>query len=243
MCKGKFYLIREDMEFLGGFGCVKWKNSYENIILNKKELFELRTYKYEKRRISYFLGRIAAKKAISELGNGQKLDSVFIDRGVFGFPVVKGLNNGNVQVSISHTDEIAVAIAFPEDHPMAVDIEKTQNNEVNGILLDQMTKKEFEIQKKMNLQDSSFALFWSFKEALSKVLKTGLTLELKYIEIEKIDKNGDYFVATFSSFPQYKGVSFYSFDHFYSIVLPKYTTLNLDEIRNDFEKTLSHNRD
>lgn len=86
-------------------------------------IFTKENIKYNRRKQSYLLVRIAAKKALSEFTT-QVPDSIWIDKGAFHFPVVKNIyHHDNLQVSISHCNDIGIASAFIENHPLAIDIE------------------------------------------------------------------------------------------------------------------------
>jgi 4'-phosphopantetheinyl transferase len=183
----------------------------------------------DKRRLSYLLGRWASKKAIAQLVPDVAPADIAIEPGVFRFPVVKCPGMHGMQVSISHCDEAAVALAFPEEHPMGIDIESICCDK-SEVMRSQLGEDELALMAGCPL---SFAagctLMWTAKEALSKVLRTGLTIDLRVMEIvsvEAVAKN--VYVSTFRYFTQYKAISCCIGRYICSVVLPGKTTPVLD---------------
>ncbi|WP_315823364.1 hypothetical protein [Paraflavitalea speifideaquila] len=88
-------------------------------LLHDRERNYYEALKVDLRRSSYLLGRLAAKTAVSTASGKQVTDmaAFYIGFGVFKFPVVKHCFHSNMQVSISHCDDIGIALAFPEEHP------------------------------------------------------------------------------------------------------------------------------
>ncbi|WP_169051658.1 4'-phosphopantetheinyl transferase superfamily protein [Flavobacterium sp. H122] len=235
---GKILLKRKKKDLLAAF-CILNKDlpSIQEKItyLHPNEQNHYNTLKYDKRKLSYLLGRIAAKKAINELIDVND-QSIFIDFGIFQFPIVKSFENHNIQVSISHCDNIAIVLAFPEEHPLGVDIEKIKEDSITAIK-QQITDSE------MNLIlecQTSFPIgsmvVWTVKEAISKIFKTGLTMDFKMLEIQSLKKEGSIYLSSFTHFTQYKAISYHSGNYVCSIVLPKNTNPGLDQFWNSFAK-------
>ncbi|GAA3623445.1 hypothetical protein [Flavivirga jejuensis] len=102
-------LIRKNSEH--HLGISKISGSFKALELNlaelhPKELEIYSSYKHERRKMSYLLGRLSAKRAISELTHFNPFNAIFIDVAVFEFPVVKCLAIQNIQLSISHFKKI-----------------------------------------------------------------------------------------------------------------------------------------
>ncbi len=169
---------------------------------------EHREFKSQKRQQEYVRGRYAAKRALG--GDFAVLS------GVFQQPYVVGTNLG---VSISHSGKWAAALAFPESHPMAIDIERIDPKRHKAIE-SQMTDRELAMIAEV---ENGHFVFWTAKEALSKVLRCGLMTSFKILEIDTAGSNE----ATFKHFPQYKAHSFFKEDLVCTIVLPKNVPLSL----------------
>jgi 4'-phosphopantetheinyl transferase len=226
--RAAFCLLRGDLPFLED----------RLRVLHPTEKAHYESLKFGRRKQSYLLGRIAAKTAVSTLLQINDPASFYIGFGVFNFPVVKGLR-GNTQVSISHCDDTGIALAFPEEHPMGLDIEEISDRRLDAI------ESQLSGEEKKLLQDcgvspaTGFTLAWTIKEALSKVLKTGLTVDFKILEINSIKSSGAAYTSTFRYYDQYKAISCHSGDYACSVILPRKTTADLDPFFACFAKTVS----
>ncbi len=242
MNSGILELKRKEKKFKAGFCILNEELQSLSKMLHFLHKTELRYYdslKFEKRKISYLLGRIAAKKAISKVIQIQS-NLISIDFGIFNFPVVKSDSNKNIQISISHCDNIGIALAFPEEHPMGIDIERINDNKIDSFA-SIISSKELELINTfndINLSVSS-TIIWTIKEGLSKIFRTGLMMDFRIIEIESLDKMGKYYVSTFHHVAQYKAISYHYNDYICSIVLPKKTTVNLDHLFENFTNTFT----
>ncbi|MBB5637247.1 phosphopantetheine--protein transferase-like protein [Pedobacter cryoconitis] len=199
--------------------------------LHADELVSFDKLKMPKVQQSYLLGRYAAKKALGALMNNIKLTDAKISSGIFQQPVLYLAGGGNIQVSIAHTHEMGVAIVFPEGHPMGVDAE-TVDNQQSETIKEVLTPGELE---KLHLVHSdatqSLTLLWTMKEALSKVLKTGLMTPFHLYEIESAEQKDGIVICNFVNFPQYKALSWISANHAWSIVLPRKSMLDMEVIK------------
>ncbi|MCE5294804.1 MAG: 4'-phosphopantetheinyl transferase superfamily protein [Chlamydiales bacterium] len=175
-----------------------------NEYLHAEELAVFKDLKYEKRQHSYLLGRYVAKLALKHTFIGQDLGRVFVAPGIFNFPVVYGLQE-KIQISLAHSEHFSAALVFPEAYPMGIDLEI--EDAVNGeVIHSHLTKHEKLLYtNELNIDTTRFVfVLWTAKEALGKVLKTGLTTPLNILEIKsiKVVRNG--FQCLFTNFPQYQ---------------------------------------
>lgn len=190
--------------------------------------------KSERRKQSYLLGRVAAKNALAAIAPENKPDSVFIGFGVFHFPVVKGLKTPNLQVSISHTGNIGVALAFEEEHPLGIDMEKVDDDHIDAIR-DHISEQERALISACGIALSiGCTIVWSMKEAVSKVLRTGMTADFIVLEIDSLQRNGMFYEGTFKYLKQYKAVVIYVNEHACAVALPKKTQFPLLNFFNAF---------
>lgn len=197
--------------------------------LHPRELDYYNALRFERRKGSYLIGRYSAKKAISALSGGKKIRDIFIQPGIFNQPVATVPTEKNIQVSISHCDNFGAALAFSEAYPMGVDIERTHAENAD-VLAGHMTGAEKEkINACCAAYEAGLTLAWTAKEALSKVLKTGLTAPFEIFEISKIENHGNYINCYFKNFGQYKVVSF----DFYSMICSIAYPFRM-ELRHDF---------
>jgi len=197
--------------------------------LHPAEQEVLKGYRFDKRRSSYLLGRLAAKEAVMQLSNMTQPETIWVDSGIFSFPIVKCPTLNNVAVSISHCDDIGLCLAFPEAHPMGLDIEHIDAGQTEAILT-QTAASELTLLKEHALDNiQGYTAIWSIKEALSKILKTGMMLDFKIIKIKTLAVHGPILETTFEYFGQYKAYSYIRNDKYViSLALPGRTEVNLE---------------
>lgn len=239
MDQGKIVLESTHKNFIAGFCLVKAQLAdliRHYFILHTDEIKYYETLVFDRRKASYLSGRIVAKKAISELVSIDNIQSVFIDFGIFKFPVVKIANHSNIQVSISHCDDLAVALAFSEEHPLGIDVENINPDKL-GTMKTMVSEKELALLSACKLSVLiGCTIIWSVKESLSKILKTGLTIDFKLLEIQSIEKSGVNYISTFRYFSQYKAISGQAGLFVCSIALPKNSAAELAGFWQSFQK-------
>ncbi|WP_169233541.1 4'-phosphopantetheinyl transferase family protein [Chryseobacterium antibioticum] len=195
-------------------------------LLSEREEKEYNDFKFEKRKISYILGRISAKLAISDLLPNIQFNSISIGHGVFGFPVVAGLSE-NIQVSISHSSNLGVALAFPEEHPVGIDIEEIDHKKTT-LIKRFVTLDGHDYFPDITETEGVF-MYWSAMEALSKILNTGLTLDFKFLALKEFRPlTNDLWECHFKNFSQYKGILFKTDTHVCSVVIPAKSDIELN---------------
>lgn len=214
------------------FSSVALKN-YESILADANDFLhptEIKYYlslNYLKRQKSYMLGRYVCKQVLSHYLKHDNLKEIEIVSGIFGQPVVRSLSNKIPGISLSHNDTHAIAVAFPEIFPISIDIETIDRGKIQ-IMQNIFTEKEIEFIKVSLIPDEILStLFWTAKEALSKVIKCGLMVPLKVLEIDtdylntRINCQNTYMNLTFINFPFYTTYSWIINDQVVSFVLPK----------------------
>jgi phosphopantetheinyl transferase len=203
-------------------------------LLHAKELEMYRSLKFERRIRSYLAGRYAAKRAVSLYLKENDLTQIFIDQGVFTQPVV--VHSKHVQTSITHCENLAAAVAFPEKLPMGIDIEQIRPGKLE-VLESQATRRETSFIRSLPYSNESMlTLLWSVKEALSKVLKTGLTTPFHIFELKRIEIKDGFFLSSYENFYQYETVSFLFQPFVCSIAYPKGVELNTDPMKKGLYK-------
>ena len=188
------------------------------------------TLKFVRRRQSYLLGRYAAKMAVAHQVGEIDLRAIEILRGVFEQPIVHCVRSVGWCVSISHADTLAAALAFPAGHPMGIDLEGIDSTRYETIL-SQLSEKERKWVQAANREDTLqlATALWTAKEALSKVLCTGLMSPVQIYNLSEFTRiNQGHYEGTFRNFGQYKTMTWFAASHAMSIVLPKQSTLRAD---------------
>lgn len=176
------------------------------------------------------MGRYVAKKAVAKYFHEPNLSKIEISSGIFQQPIVCYASQENIHVSIAHSQQWGAALAFPEAHPMAIDLEAVDPH-MDLSIWPQLTSQEQKLIKSLKSEESkSLMLIWTIKEALSKVLKTGLMTDFRVCEVSTIQADGDGLESKFKHFAQYKAVSWFFQNFAWSIVLPRNTNFPLRTI-------------
>ena len=212
------------------FFCFLKPVNYENFkdCLNNQEKEYFDTLRCDKRKIDFLAGRYAAKMAICRITKETDFQSINIIHGIFNQPVTLRLPNTNIQASISHTDCVSAAIAFPAEVSMGIDIEKI-DPDTRAVLTSQATDKERRVLKHLTSPFvDMLTLLWTAKESLSKALRIGLTASYSIFEVEGIETGPDHFISHFKHFHQYSAMSFNLLNCMCSIAYPSQTEIKFD---------------
>jgi phosphopantetheinyl transferase len=135
-------------------------------------------------------------------------------------PLIRESHYHGFQIGISHTGSVAIAVAYPESHPVAVDIERIRPS-ANRAVSSQLSAYELALLDALDLS-WGHTLFWSVRESVSKILKTGLMADPLFYQIKDISpsENG-VFEMSFTYLFQYKAVCFLVEDYVVSVCFPK----------------------
>ncbi|MGB8193223.1 MAG: 4'-phosphopantetheinyl transferase superfamily protein [Chitinophagaceae bacterium] len=238
---GEIILKRQKQNFSAGFCLIKEElpNLVKKLsLLHQSEQEYYNTLLFNKRKASYLLGRLAARLAISGFIKTKDTQSFYVDFGVFQFPVVKSSVNYNIQVSISHCDDIGIALAFPEAHPLGIDIERISPDKIE-IIKSQIGNNESDLISNCGLSlPVGGVIIWTVREALSKIFKAGLTMDPKTLEIASLKNVDSVYISSFSYFSQYKAISCHAGNYICSIVVPANTTAELEDFWNALRSML-----
>ena len=197
--------------------------------LHPMELAQFHRYKYDRRKESYLLGRLSVKQAVQQakiqLNRVIYPKKIWLDSGVFQFPILRSIKAANLNVSLSHCDDIGISIAFPDVHPMGIDLERVEESR-KDLLLDYILVEEKNMLTNINIDNIiGYTMIWSIKEALSKTIKTGFMIDFNLLELDTIEKENNVFKSTFHKFKQYKAFSVVNEHYVISIVSPKKTEI------------------
>lgn len=198
---------------------------------------------FERRSHSYMLGRLTAKTAAARLTGINKLSSICISSGVFEHPILTVPGYSNLGITLSHSSNYCCALVFPEEHPMGVDIEES-NLRNASVVKEQLTELECElIQSLPGSYEERLVMFWSAKEALSKILKTGLTTPMSIFEIHQAAWNDEAVILEFRHFIQYKAILIIIEGYVFALALPRLSELDysIDDLRSRLKSLTSAN--
>jgi 4'-phosphopantetheinyl transferase len=203
-------------------------------LLGESETAYFSTLRFARRQRSYLLGRYAAKTALSAALSEPDLRAIEIERGVFEQPIVRYDRNSGWGVTISHTEELAAALAYPAGHPMGIDLEQIDPRQ-HKTILSQLSEREIGWLNLHSAERFEFAsALWAAKESLSKVLRTGLMANIRVYDLAEFSvTDSREWEGLFENFAQYKARVWIGSKHVLSIAVPKRSTLVLGEQLHD----------
>lgn len=153
-------------------------------------------FQHDRARNSFLLGRRCAKQALHLLDPSLDLPSLSLISGLPGHPLFTGTLNP-YEVSISHSIDFALSILSPATHPVTIDLERVRPERIEAI--DRMlTEREKKIVKISPDPEATATLLWTAKEALSKWLRCGMSVDFKMLEIQTLQQESDRLSGTFS---------------------------------------------
>ncbi len=194
-------------------------------ILHPHELAQYEKFTAPRRQTSFLLGRYVAKQALAVLLHESVYANIEIAPGVFTQPIVKFPTPEPVGVSITHAGELAGALAFPQIHPMGIDVERLEAQNL-AAMKSQMLPEELRAEALPQLSELiRCTVLWTAKEALSKVLKCGMMCPFSILETVELRQDATCYVGYFRHFGQYKFHAWVLQNHVLTIVLPKWTTM------------------
>ena len=139
---------------------------------------------HPRRQHSFLLGRHAFDQGC--LAYGIK-PTPTLSYGCFGQP---SINNTSIQVSIAHAENTGIALLFPPNLTLGIDIEFCNAFHKKDVGEAFMTKHEYSLPiltKNTPLEP----ILWTAKEALLKALKIGFSTSLGILEIASIEKKSE----------------------------------------------------
>lgn len=196
--------------------------------LHPKELAHLSSLTFERRRRSFLLGRWAAKRAVGALLPALSPSQIEVASGVFQQPLLRPGLPDPLGVSVSHSDRLACAVAFPDAHPLAIDVEDTTVDR-SAVMTTQMLPRELdEAAAAWRDGDRHAATIWTAKEALSKVLRCGMTCPFTLLAVAELTADAGVRGGRFEHFAQYRFQSWTLGATVLTIVLPRRSTMTID---------------
>ncbi|ETX03667.1 MAG: hypothetical protein ETSY1_46535 (plasmid) [Candidatus Entotheonella factor] len=111
---------------------------------------------------------------------------------------------------------------------MGLDVESIDEANTQA-MKSQMTSNE--LGAFLDLMESEIAgltVMWSAKEALSKILRCGLTCPFELLAISSLCQNEDYYEGEYLNFKQYKFQSWVMETAVCTVVLPRRTQIEID---------------
>lgn len=176
---------------------------FENVKewLGTSELERYHSFGSEKRKYQYAIGRVAAKNAIMKLIDTRDPTQIDISNAKDGHPVTE-----NAEISITHSNNYAAAIAFSKKSAFGIDMEIINEQRIKA--LSYISLKNEPIKQ----NPTQLTIAWCMKESLSKALLCGFSQPFETFRIKSLQQlanNNDVttYYATYEHYPQYKCIA------------------------------------
>ncbi len=197
--------------------------------LSANEKAQLAGFKFAAKQESFLLGRLAAKRALGALLEEPDLRRIEIRSGIYGQPLVQHPHAGATQVSVSHSHGLAVALAFPAQYPMGIDLETVAAVSAATIIGELgASPPELTWLATGGVDDATACcVLWTAREALGKSLQTGLNSPLDVFSLSDIRAAADgSWVGQYLNFPRCQCLSQAKGGRVLSLALPREATLS-----------------
>ncbi|MCC5025194.1 MAG: 4'-phosphopantetheinyl transferase superfamily protein [Candidatus Synoicihabitans palmerolidicus] len=218
-------------------------NTRREVFLHPVEVERWKSAGVPRRQDEFLRGRYAAKLALGAWKPEVPAKAWHVAAGVFGQPVVRDGNDGNGNagnplVSITHSGAWAAALAVDEGHPMAVDLECDDPAHAE-ILRREISTEEWSALARAGVPaERCPTVSWAIREALAKVLRTGLMAPRSFYEIAEVESiPGEPGVrGSYRHFAQYGVQAYWLREFALAVALPQkpalalgncFTTINL----------------
>ena len=155
------------------------------VFLGPAERVRWESFRFEKRRREWLLGRVTAKKLVHGLYPAVEYPAIEIHNEPEGAPFVIAQGERLPGcLSVSHRDQLAAAAWTPAGTPIGIDLETVEPRS-NGFVEDYFTGAEQAAVAALDGVDQItwVNVVWSAKEAVLKVLRKGLRLDTRAVEI------------------------------------------------------------
>lgn len=195
-------------------------------ILSADEMREYLQKKSDKRKSEFYWSRTLAKTILRSLYKEEhKLTDIKIAKGYLNNPIIKSKEQG-YGLGITHCDDYAAIIVFPEEMVLGLDMEKLDLKKVKSINTI-LTDKERKLCP-LNYEYDNFVIAaWTMKEALVKFLKLGLSVNFDVMQISSVEWTDSGFKSSYRYFPTLEAYTFFEEDFVYTIVCTNNFALEL----------------
>lgn len=178
--------------------------------LSESEKEKLAGFQFAAKREGFLLGRLAAKLALCALLEEPDLRRIEIRSGIHGQPLVHHPRAGCAEVTVSHSHGLAVALAYPHEVPMGIDLETVAAVSAPAVIGElEASPAEFTWLATSGVDEATACcVLWSAREALGKALKIGLNSPLGILALSGIEDRGpDRWSGRYLNFPRIQCLS------------------------------------
>lgn len=196
--------------------------------LSESEKIQAADLQFAAKKQGFLLGRLAAKRALGALLEEPDPRQIEIRAGIHGQPLVQHPRAGAVEVSVSHSHGLAVALAYPAGYPMGIDLETVAAVSA-GVVLGELEASPAELTwLASGGVDAATAccVLWSAREALGKSFRLGLNSPLGILALSEIRPEGEgTWAGRYLNFPRCQCLSQANNGRVLSLALPRETDL------------------
>lgn len=160
--------------------------------LGPSEAEQAAGFRFPAKKQGFVLGRLAAKRALGALLDEPDLRRIEIRAGVYGQPLIRHPRAGSVEVTVSHSHGLAVALAYPAEYPMGIDLETVSAVSAQSVIGELgASPPELTWLATGSLDDATACcVLWTAREALGKALRIGLNSPLGILALSEIRAEG-----------------------------------------------------
>ncbi len=172
--------------------------------LGEYELEHLIKIKYEKIKRQFIWGRVAAKYALESIDSNIIFNDINIIKGSFNEPIIREIKNETLKVSILHSKNVAIAVAYPKEISCGIDIEyiSEKSKKLTNKLI---TNEEMKLLSSIVEYKTLMGIYlWTIKEAISKSVIKGLSLPISTYAINKFYKCNNVYYGNYRNFKDYR---------------------------------------
>ena len=209
------------------FAVVRESTSEE--FLSAGEKVQLAGFKFAAKQESFRLGRLAAKRALGALLEEPDLRTIEIHPGIYGQPLVVHPRAATIEVSVSHSHGRAVALAFPAEFPLGIDLETASAISAATIIGELgATPAELTWLATGGVDDATACgVLWTARESLGKSLKIGLNCPLGMLGLAQIQGTGEgSWAGRYLNFPQCQCLALVKGGRVLTVALPREAALS-----------------
>ena len=201
--------------------------------LSANETQQAAGFQFAAKKQSFLLGRLAAKRALGALLGEPDLRQIEIHAGFYGQPLVRHPRAGSAEVTVSHSHGLAVALAYPADIPMGIDLETISAVSAATIIGElEASPPELTWLATGGMDDATACcVLWTAREALGKSFRIGLNSPLGILALSDIRAGGDgAWTGSYLNFPRCQCLSQVKGDRVLSLAMPSEAQLS-DQLR------------
>jgi len=185
-------------------------------------------FQFAAKKQGFLLGRLAAKRALGAQLEEPDLRRIEIASGIYGQPLVRHARAGSAEVTVGHSHGLAVALAYPAEYPMGIDLETVAAVSAATIISElEASPPELTWLATGGVDDATACcVLWTAREALGKALRIGLNSPLGILALSEIRADGaGAWIGRYLNFPRCQFLSQVKNGRVLSLAMPTQVAL------------------